>query len=114
MYGQHQRLSAPGLFSEAPKSDCGAEAEHRIRILGLIPKYDQIQIMRGAVAVIQPTLFEGGPGGGAVYDAVSIGTPVILSDIPVNREVEAGRGLIQFFRPGARKNWPIRCASPWI
>src|SRR5262249_46530555 len=55
--------------------------------LGLIPKRDQIAIMRSAIAVVQPTLFEGCPGGGAVYDAVSVGTPVIASDIPVNREI---------------------------
>jgi glycosyltransferase involved in cell wall biosynthesis len=62
----------------------------RVRILDVIPKRDQIELMKGAVAVIQPTLFEGGPGGGAVYDAIAVGTPVILSDIPVNREVVGG------------------------
>jgi glycosyltransferase involved in cell wall biosynthesis len=75
--------------------------DRRIRILGRIPKHDQIQIMRRAVAVIQPTLFEGGPGGGAVYDAVSTGTPAILSDIPVNREVETDGRRIRFFRAGS-------------
>jgi glycosyltransferase involved in cell wall biosynthesis len=57
--------------------------------------------MRRAVAVIQPTWFEGGPGGGAVYDAVSTGTPAILSDIPVNREVETDGRRIRFFRAGS-------------
>ncbi len=35
-----------------------------IHILGLIPKDDQLAIMRQSLAVVQPTLFEGGPGGG--------------------------------------------------
>jgi len=78
--------------------------DRRTRILGRIPKHDQIQIMRRAVAVIQPTLFEGGPGGGAVYDAVSTGTPAILSDIGVNREVETDAGPIQFFRSGSAED----------
>jgi glycosyltransferase involved in cell wall biosynthesis len=56
--------------------------------LGLIPKLDQIAIMREAIAVIQPTLFEGSPGGLAICDAVSLGQRVILSDIPVNREIQ--------------------------
>jgi hypothetical protein len=56
--------------------------------LGLIPKLDQIAIMKSAIGVIQPSLFEGSPGGGAVHDAISVGTPVIVSDIPVNREIE--------------------------
>ena len=72
---------------------------HRVRILGFVPKRDQIEIMKGALAVIQPTLFEGGPGGGAVYDAVSLGVPALVSDIPVNREL-AGLGLpVEFFSP---------------
>jgi glycosyltransferase involved in cell wall biosynthesis len=70
-----------------------------IRYLGYIPKNDQLQIMRGAIAVLQPTLYEGGPGGGAVYDAVAMGIPSICSDIPVNKEIE-GENLY-FFRAGS-------------
>lgn len=69
-----------------------------IIFLGYVSKLDQISLMRGAVAVIQPTLFEGGPGGGAVYDAVSVGTPVIVTDIPVNREIES-KTSVRFFTP---------------
>jgi glycosyltransferase involved in cell wall biosynthesis len=71
----------------------------RVKILGLLPKRDQVEIMKRAVAVVQPTLFEGGPGGGALYDAVSLGVAAIVSDIPVNRELEAMGGPIQFFDP---------------
>jgi len=54
--------------------------------------------MRGAVAVVQPTLFEGGPGGGAVWEAVGLGVPALVSDIDVNREInDAG---VTFFRVG--------------
>lgn len=72
--------------------------DRRVHILGLIPKRDQIELMKHACAVIQPTLFEGGPGGGSVYDAVSLDVPVIVSDIPVNREVEGT--AIDFFPAG--------------
>lgn len=90
----------PALRRELEASGLAA----RVRILGHIPKRDQIEIMKHAVAVVQPTLFEGGPGGGSVYDAVSLGVPALLSDIPVNRELD-GRGFaLQFFPPddGAR------------
>lgn len=60
---------------------------HRLRILGLIPKNEQISLVRSAVAMVQPSLFEGGPGGGAVFDAVSLGVPCIVSDVQVNREL---------------------------
>lgn len=68
----------------------------QVRLLGLIPKRDQIEMMKYATAVIQPTLFEGGPGGGAVYDALSLGVRCIVSDLPVNRELPRN-GLISFF-----------------
>jgi glycosyltransferase involved in cell wall biosynthesis len=70
----------------------------RVLLLGYLAKPDQIALMRGAIALLQPTLFEGGPGGGSTYDAVALGVPAILSDIPVNREVE-GRS-ISYFPPG--------------
>jgi glycosyltransferase involved in cell wall biosynthesis len=72
--------------------------QDRVRILGLIPKQDQINLIKDSMALIQPTLFEGGPGGGATYDAVSLGIPVILSDIPVNKEI-TNEG-IHFFSAG--------------
>ena len=58
--------------------------EQQLRILGLIPRFDQIQLMRGALAVIQPSLFEGWST--VVEDARSLGKPLILSDIPVHLE----------------------------
>lgn len=33
------------------------------------------------------TLFEGGPGGGAVYDGIALGSRCLVSDIEVNREI---------------------------
>lgn len=90
----------PGYFHELMAKISALKLARRIRILGLIPKHDQIQIMRRARAVLQPSLFEGGPGGGSVYDAVSIGVPVILSDIPVNCEIPSRLGQIYFFERG--------------
>jgi glycosyltransferase involved in cell wall biosynthesis len=72
-------------------------AEH-VFLLGYIPKPEQIALMRAAIAVVQPTLFEGGPGGGSTYDAVALGVPAILSDIPVNREVEGP--YVSYFTAG--------------
>lgn len=70
----------------------------RVHILGMIPKLDQIELLKSCVALIQPTLFEGGPGGGAVYDAVSLGVPCLVSDIEVNRELN--ESVVTFFVAG--------------
>ncbi len=68
-----------------------------VLLLGHIAKEEQIALLRGAIAVVQPTLFEGGPGGGALYDAVALGVPSIVSDIPVNREIDDA--FVHYFAP---------------
>lgn len=69
--------------------------EEHLFLLGLIPKYDQIQLMKGAVAVIQPSLFEG--WGTVVEDAKTLGKKVLLSDIAVHHE--QANSLCTFFNP---------------
>lgn len=71
----------------------------QLKVLGLIPKADQLGLMTGCVAVIQPSLSEGGPGGGAVFDAVGLGIRSIVSDIPVNLELK--EPTVTFFKAGA-------------
>ena len=63
--------------------------EDYVHFLGYIPKRDQIKILCQSQAVLQPTLFEGNPGGGIAYNAISLGVPIILSDLPVNLELKS-------------------------
>jgi glycosyltransferase involved in cell wall biosynthesis len=58
--------------------------EDRARFLGFIPRRDQLGLMSGAVAVIQPSLCEGWST--TVEDAKSLGRWVLASDIAVHRE----------------------------
>lgn len=53
-------------------------------LLGLIPRQDQLQLMRRAVAVVQPSLFEGWST--VVEDARSLAKAIVLSDIDVHIE----------------------------
>lgn len=78
------------------------QLENSIILLGFIPKQDQNFLMKNSVALIQPTLFEGGPGGGAVYSAISLGIRSLVSDIDVNAEIE--NNLITFFEVGNMVN----------
>lgn len=68
----------------------------KIHFVGLVPKLDQINIMINSIAVIQPTLFEGGPGGGSIYESIAYGVRNIISDIPINLEIEDS--LTTFFK----------------
>jgi glycosyltransferase involved in cell wall biosynthesis len=58
--------------------------ENRFRVLGAIPFADVIGLIAGAVAVINPSLFEGWST--TVEEARSLGKRLVLSDIPVHRE----------------------------
>lgn len=70
--------------------------ENYVHFLGYIPKVDQIKILCKSQAALQPTLFEGNPGGGIAYNAISLGIPIILSDISVNLELKSP--LVSFFK----------------
>lgn len=70
----------------------------RVVFTGYIDRAEQLALVHGALAVLQPTLFEGGPGGGAASDALALGVPCVLSDIPVNLELQDA--LAFFFRVG--------------
>lgn len=54
------------------------------RLLGFIDRIEQIAIMKNALFVIQPSLFEG--WGTVVEDAKVLDKRILLSDIPVHRE----------------------------
>ena len=82
------------LQAEAAKLGLGS----RLRILGHIPKRDQIELLKRAVSLIQATRFEGGPGGGSTSEAIALGQRVLISDIPINREIQDGD--LRFFPTG--------------
>ena len=65
------------------------------RVLGLVPYEDLAGLMQHAVAVINPSLFEGWST--TVEEAKSLGLRIVLSDIPVHREQAPERGV--FFDP---------------
>lgn len=96
----------PGYVDKLKRDIARNGLDEHICFLGVIPKKHQLAIMRGAVALIQPTLFEGGPGGGALYDAISVGTPAILSDIDVN--LEADCGVMEFFHAGSDEDIALK------
>ena len=86
----------PDYFNNLLKLMDDTGTRDKIKILGHIPKLDQISLLKNSTAVIQPTLFEGGPGGGSAYDAISLGKPLIVSDIPVNLEIHRNDKVLFF------------------
>ena len=80
-----------------------------IHILGLLPRLDQIQLMRAAAAIVQPSLFEGWST--VVEDVRALGKRVFLSDIPVHREQQPPGAI--YFQPDAPNTLAKGIAEVW-
>lgn len=89
----------PNYFEELRSLINSLKINKKVKILGYIPKKDQVSLLKYSEALIQPTLFEGGPGGGSCFQAISMGVPVIASNIPVNLEMCIGD--ICYFEAGS-------------
>jgi len=75
---------SPGFAQQIRSAIEDQDLTGQVHLLGLIPRLDQIQLMRQSLAVIQPSLFEGWST--VMEDARCLGRPIIASDLPVNIE----------------------------
>lgn len=60
---------------------------NNIRVLGIIPKLEQLALIIGSLGIIQPSEFEGGAGGGAIAEALAYGVPCLVSNIQIHSEL---------------------------
>lgn len=74
----------PGLFARTMNEAKQAGIDQWFRHLGLIVMDDVLALNAGSLAVLNPSLFEGWAS--SVEEAKSLGSTMILSDIPVHRE----------------------------
>ena len=77
----HRDPAYAGTIRVALRTDGLGE---QVNLLGLLPRVQQVALMRRAVAIVQPSLFEGWST--IVEDARTLGRPALLSDIAVHRE----------------------------
>lgn len=70
--------------------------DNHVKLLGMIPKRDQIELMKQAISVVQPSEFEGDCSG-QIIDAITLGQRAIASDIDVIKEVEF-TGYVTYFK----------------
>jgi glycosyltransferase involved in cell wall biosynthesis len=90
--------------------------EAAVRVLGLLPRHDQVQLMRAAAAIVQPSLFEGWSA--VLEECRSLGKLVFASDIPMHREQLTER--VQLFTPTSAEaltdlltpHWPELTPGP--
>ncbi|NEU06800.1 glycosyltransferase family 4 protein [Flavihumibacter sp. R14] len=74
----------PGYFNELNEYVETNNLNDQIRFLGFIDRLDQLQLMNNAIAVVQPSLFEGWST--VVEDAKSMNKFLLVSDIDIHRE----------------------------
>ena len=83
--------------------------ERNVHCLGLLPRHTQIQLVRAAVAVIQPSWFEGWSA--LVEDARTLGKRIYVSDIPIHREQTPLNA--RFFDPKSPAELAEMIAADW-
>ena len=81
----------------------------QVSLLGLIPRARQIALMRSALAIVQPSLFEGWST--VVEDARALGRPCLLSDLAVHREQDPPGA--RFFDPRSSEALADLLAEVW-
>lgn len=97
--GQLDDYRDPAYAAEVRAAIDGPGLGSQVSLLGLIPRPRQVALLRRAIAVLQPSLFEGWST--LVEDARVLGRPCLLSDLAVHREQDP---------PGARF-FPARSAE---
>ena len=55
------------------------------------------------MGIIQPTLFEGGPGGFSAWEAIGMNKPLALSNIEINNELKDYVKDLIYFNPYSEK-----------
>lgn len=86
----------PDHFKEIENLVADLGLSEQVRFLGLLPRTEQVQLVRASLAVIQPSRFEGWSA--LLEDAQCLGKPIIATDLEVHREQNPPK--IQYFPVG--------------
>jgi glycosyltransferase involved in cell wall biosynthesis len=95
--GKEHDYRNPDFFSELTSLVETLEIEDNVRFLGFISREDQLGLMKNAVAVIQPSLFEGWST--VIEDAKALQVKIIASKINVHQEQLQRYDLAVLFSP---------------
>jgi glycosyltransferase involved in cell wall biosynthesis len=82
--GKERDTQSSNNYEEIKKLIEEYDINDSIRLLGFISRKDQLSLLKKAIAVIQPSLFEGWST--VIEDAKSLNTNIIASNINVNKE----------------------------
>lgn len=102
----------PLLGARAREAFETAGVADRVSMLGLLPSRGLAALVRCAVAVVQPSTFEGWSY--LVEDAIAAGRPIVLSDLPVHREQRPEACIpVEWFEPESVDALAEAMAAAW-
>lgn len=84
--------------------------QENVRLLGSIDYADVLSLMRGSIATLNPSFFEGWSS--SVEEAKSMGKAVIVSDIPVHREQDHPQA--RYFDPRNSEELAAVMKTAWL
>jgi glycosyltransferase involved in cell wall biosynthesis len=100
----------PQYFSDLLTRQSLWGIRNQMAVLGSIPRIHLLMLMRQAVCVLNPSLFEG--FGLTVSEAQSVGKKVLLSDIPAHREQNPPQAI--FFDPRNCEDFTEKLNKVWL
>jgi len=110
--GKTEDRRNPDHFAELMRHAESIGAAPYFKVLGLVPYADLSLLYAHAIAVVNPSHFEGWST--TVEEAKSLGKAVILSDIPVHREQAPARGsFVAPDDPSAMADALAAAAAQW-
>ena len=95
MTGKMEHYNDPEFIKQLREEIAHNKLEPYLSMLDVIPRQDQLCLMKHAKAVIQPSLFEGWST--VIEDAKSLQVPVIASNIEIHQEQLLDKGV--YFDP---------------
>ncbi len=93
--GKESDYRNPDYPEKLKKSVLKDNPDGKVLFLGFIPRDEQLRLMQQAIAIIQPSLFEGWST--VVEDAKALGQFIVLSSLPIHKEQISTNCL--FFEP---------------
>jgi len=82
--GKEEDYRNPDYIIQIKQYISDKEIGNHVSLLGFIDRHEQLQLMKHALAIIQPSFFEGWST--VVEDAKAINNYLLVSDIPIHRE----------------------------
>jgi glycosyltransferase involved in cell wall biosynthesis len=82
--GREHDYRHPGYFEQVRATIARHGLESNVRLVGLLDRATQVQLVRASCAVVQPSFFEGWSA--LVEDARALGKRIYVSDIAVHHE----------------------------